>query len=475
MKRWLGIAITGVCLVIFTGLLLYLINYMSYLDIRSPYEGYELGYDDVFIKPEVYCSSNMRQEDIKKVDMVGELALDNRTYNHNQKTGKVTSKSSKKGILKKGRYDLGLRLNGQTENVLVSIHDTINPVFKQAYNEVMVLSVDDAKDYFIVDDWSENIELTILVQDKKATALAVDESGNYAESELTCKIVKDKKDTTHLPDKDERVYIHYETADSEEEYNNILNKAKDKQEKLKKAEEELKKKLFKDDDLYKKYKEEEDKRHQEIVDKIDKEKNSNNQTETEDRKDNEDNKPASKPEEKEDKKPNKSNEFNKPNTTDKKLATYKNENKNDQEKPATPTMPSQPNTNTEKPSKPACTDGPSQGYYRTETEASRDTPAGYRCMCLDKDDSHVICGVTYYKGIYKRIDLTEGEMRQLDEKLNSVKGNPFKFYIEDINNTDVIINESDYILNLKSLIEKKGYNVMGIDKIANYLKIRLNK
>ncbi len=321
-------------LIVTMGLCAYLLLTANYLTIKSPYAGYELGYDPVRIDSELLCSPTMK--DRSAVSFDSDLLTDTETYLYKESDKSVITKKSKKNILRIGKYSVTAKLNGASDSVLLSVFDTIAPRILNQYTTtpLKVVNPEDVQGYIEVDDYSEELTLTTYYdkEEKTIRLLITDEGYNSAESVWRIELVKEGRQTP-LPDGMKEYSITYRQEDSLDSYSESVVRYEKQRQELVEREDKLQKNLLKDE--YETVKDELNKRHEEI---------ENDQPEPPTHTADED-KPKKDNNDKADK-----DDIDKNNTDDK------------DEESDEPT---------------ACTDTPPKGYYATENSARGNTPNGY--------------------------------------------------------------------------------------------------
>lgn len=197
-KIIIGSSLVGV-VVLCVGAFL-LITY-DYLTIRSPYVGYELGYQDANIGNEALLSPVMKDRTKAKLD--SELKRNKEKYTYDEVTS--IAKTVNMDYLYNGKYDINATLLGQEDKILVSVHDTYAPMFVNLYPTLVIeqdalKSYDDLALYFNIEDFDLNADFIVLADNvdlaKEGTysihVTGYDTSGNYQEVEVPVNIVSHK-------------------------------------------------------------------------------------------------------------------------------------------------------------------------------------------------------------------------------------------------------------------------------------------
>lgn len=358
--------IIGLMACVFFGLSLMFYYYLFEADIlliKSPYVGYELGYEPTILRPSKFCSTEMKSVDTVKLD--GDL-YDSKIYNiDNEK--KVTTIASKKNVLCIGKYSVDVSLGNDSKKVMVSVFDTIKPFFTMTYDclKLKEVSADTLSKYIVVEDFSEEIEITYFEDTKNKTIhlTATDESRNWQEIEVKYELVKKDSQTTKVPDlTDKSTTYRFKRVKSIEEYYQMHANYTKESENIRKKEDDLQKKLL-TEEQYKEIREELDKKHEELEKKNDKKTEIIEQYKPK-KEDNTDNKPDKDDSNKED----------------------KDESDN------------QGDTNIKQPT--ACTDKPPRNYYYNESTARGNAPSGYVFSGWSGAKVEV-CGRIYRKANYE--------------------------------------------------------------------------
>lgn len=171
----------------------------NYLVIKSGYNGYEAGYEDVLLKPEVFCSTEMK--DPTKADIESELITNEANYEYKEETRKAMTKD--KEYLYEGRYKIDVILGGQREGVVLSVYDTQPPIFLNIMKNLIVeqgMTTEDLAMYFPIQDFDDQTTLVLFLDDinlnkpqkTKATVVAHDSHGNLKELEINLEILSHK-------------------------------------------------------------------------------------------------------------------------------------------------------------------------------------------------------------------------------------------------------------------------------------------
>lgn len=192
-----GYIVTGIStMIIFFIVLLYLMVSTPILVIRSPYRGYEAGYEEVFLSPSLFCSKEMKTTNGVEID--SELKSDTNKYTYNTQTRKVVTKN--KTYLYEGKYEMSLCMNHDRQQVILSVYDTQAPLFLE-YNTRMTIeqgmTTKELAPYFPIMDYDDKKEVILFMEDidlnkvqkTKATVLAKDSHGNYTELPIKLNIV----------------------------------------------------------------------------------------------------------------------------------------------------------------------------------------------------------------------------------------------------------------------------------------------
>lgn len=351
------------CVFLGLGLMLYYAFTSDILLIKSPYAGYELGYEPTILRPSKFCATQMKSTDNVKLN--GDL-YNKEIYNiDNEK--KVTTIASKKNVLCIGKYSVDVSLGNDSKKVMVSVFDTIKPFFTMTYDclKLKEVSADTLSKYIAVEDFSEEIEITYFEDTKNKTIhlTATDESRNWQEIEVKYELVKKDSQTTKVPDlTDNFTTYRFKQVKSIEEYYQMQANYTKESENIRKKEDDLQKKLL-TEEQYKEIREELDKKHEELEKKNDK-----------------------KTEIIEQEKPKK--EDNTDNKTDKDNSNKKDKDESD----------NQGDTNIKQPT--ACTDIPPRGYFVHESTARGSTPKGYVFKGWIGNPIEV-CGRVYRKANYQ--------------------------------------------------------------------------
>lgn len=374
-------------LIVTMGLCAYLLLTANYLTIKSPYAGYELGYDPVRIDSELLCSPTMK--DRSAVSFDSDLLTDTETYLYKESDKSVITKKSKKNILRIGKYSVTAKLNGASDSVLLSVFDTIAPRILNQYTTtpLEVVNLEDVQGYIEVDDYSEELTLTTYYdkEEKTIRLLITDEGYNSAESVWRIELVKEGRQTP-LPDGMKEYSLTYRQEDSLDSYNESVAGYEKQRQELVEREDKLQKDLLKDE--YETVKDELNKRHEEI---------ENDQPEP----------PTQTADEDKPKKDN--NDKADKDDKDDKDDTDKNNTDDKDEESDEPT---------------ACTDTPPKGYYATENSARGNTPNGYTFEGFEGNAIEV-CGRQYRKARYVKAcepRLRDGEYASEADARNSVGG-----------------------------------------------------
>ena len=197
-KIVIGSSLVGV-VVLCVGAFL-LITY-DYLTIRSPYVGYELGYQEANIGNEALLSPVMKDRTKAKLD--SELKRNKEKYTYDEVTS--IAKTVNMDYLYTGKYDVDATLLGQEDKILVSVHDTYAPMFVNLYPTLVIeqdalKSYDDLALYFNIEDFDLTADFIVLADNvdlaKEGTysihVTGFDTSGNYKELEVPVQIVSHK-------------------------------------------------------------------------------------------------------------------------------------------------------------------------------------------------------------------------------------------------------------------------------------------
>lgn len=184
-----------------TCMLYYLLTY-DYLTIRSPYVGYELGYQQANIGPEALLSPQMR--DRTKATIESELKTNTEKYTYDEET--QIAKTVDMDYLYNGRYELSAVLGSQSDRMMMSVHDSYAPVFLNLYPEIVIeenalKEKAELVEYFNIQDYDTGAEIAILadkIDIKKAgsytiRAMGYDTSGNFTEVEVPVRIITSKE------------------------------------------------------------------------------------------------------------------------------------------------------------------------------------------------------------------------------------------------------------------------------------------
>lgn len=184
-----------------TCMLYYLLTY-DYLTIRSPYVGYELGYQQANIGQEALLSPQMR--DRTKATIESELKTNTEKYTYDEET--QIAKTIDMDYLYNGRYELSAVLGSQSDRMMMSVHDSYAPVFLNLYPEIVIeenalKEKAELVEYFNIQDYDTDAEMAILadkIELKKAgsytiRAMGYDTSGNFTEVEVPVRIVTSKE------------------------------------------------------------------------------------------------------------------------------------------------------------------------------------------------------------------------------------------------------------------------------------------
>lgn len=243
--------------------LLYLMVSTPILVIRSPYRGYEAGYEEVFLSPSLFCSKEMKTTDGVEID--SELKSDRNNYTYNTQTKKVVTKD--KTYLYEGKYEMSLCMNHDKQQIILSVYDTQAPIFLE-YNTNMTIeqgmTTKELAPYFPIMDYDDRKEVILFmenidlnkVQKTKATALAKDSHGNHTELPIKLNIVSHEWAKKN-PEKMSRSYKDNTpsklTITKMDEYNKTIRSLDKTREDYLKKEEELAKSLGADKPDFDKY------------------------------------------------------------------------------------------------------------------------------------------------------------------------------------------------------------------------------
>lgn len=378
------------CVFAVCAIMVFYVSTTEILLIKSPYAGYELGYEPTILRPSKFCSTQMKSTDNVKLN--GDL-YDKEIYNiDNEK--KVTTIASKKNVLCIGKYSVDVSLGNDSKKVMVSVFDTIKPFFTRTYDCLKMTSFDELSNYIEVEDFSEVIDITYYADKQGIIYItATDEGRNSQEASFKYELVEKAEQATKKPFMtDQATTYRFKRAESLDKYNEIVNNYAKEQEQIVKKEDNLRKQLLTDEE-YRKVKKDLDRKHEELEKKNDK-----------------------KTEIIEPEKPKK--EDNTGNKTDK---DDKDESGNE--------------SDTKQPT--ACTDKPPRGYFFHESTARGSTPKGYVFKGWTGSPIEV-CRRTYRKANYQKKEvacepkLEKGQYAtEQDAKNALVYG--YDYYIKPIN------------------------------------------
>lgn len=194
------IIIMTIVAICFTVLLINLFT-LTMLIIRSPYRGYEVGYEDVVLLPSVFCSPEMLNVDGVEID--SELKTDKKHYTYETKTKKANTRS--RDYLYHGKYDIDVSKDGTSEGVMIAVYDTQPPIYLSHTPHLIIeqgMTKWDLAGYFPIFDYDdettvilfvENIDLNKPQRKTKATVLTHDSHGNEREKTIELTILTHKE------------------------------------------------------------------------------------------------------------------------------------------------------------------------------------------------------------------------------------------------------------------------------------------
>lgn len=230
VERW--IYVIGFLVLCFIAYAMFTFYKTDSLVIKSPYAGYQAGYDEVYIKQDVFCAPRMRNPEA--VELHSTLFTNREKYLVDPKTKQVTSKG--RDYLYEGKYEVQASLDGASEDIMVSIYDTQPPIFTKNIKQLVVrvgIQEEDLAEYFPIFDYDDRTTLVLFKenidfqkpQKVQVTAIAHDSHGNNREEQIILYLV-DKGYKGKLSEKvnaDERVktfMVKYEKE--KEEYKKKL-------------------------------------------------------------------------------------------------------------------------------------------------------------------------------------------------------------------------------------------------------------
>lgn len=217
--------IFGIVLVIF-----FLFN-QNPLVVRSLYRGYEAGYDSVFLKSEIFCSTKMRST--TDVQISSALMHDTSKYTYDTETGLVNTKGIE--YLNIGKYNIDVSLKNSTKNIVLSVYDTQPPIFlspEKTFTVPAGLTSEELAGYFPVRDYDPQKSLVIFAVDPDLTKpqksdlalLCYDTSGNYSLRNITLEVKEQKKGIKFSKQYDDRAgYITIQTRSEMESLEDQLD------------------------------------------------------------------------------------------------------------------------------------------------------------------------------------------------------------------------------------------------------------
>ena len=243
--KWYITAVVLFSVVLFA-MCVYMVSWIP-LTIRSPYSGYELGYQKVILSADKLCSSEMA--DKTGVTLESPLISNTELYDYDETTKEVVAKDSKYHILPCGKYKVKVLLKGQESKVTLSVFDTIAPQIWSDYTKVplVVKTTRDIPKYVVVKDYSEKIHITYYPDTKKHLVyiMATDESSNTTKTVWRYE-VNLEGEVTQKSDRDEKSpVITSEEVKSLEDFEQIERENEKKRAEIVKEEESLQKELLK--------------------------------------------------------------------------------------------------------------------------------------------------------------------------------------------------------------------------------------
>lgn len=236
VERW--IYVIGFLVLCFIAYAMFTFYKTDSLVIKSPYAGYQAGYDEVYIKQDVFCSPRMRNPEA--VELHSTLFTNREKYLVDPETKQATSKG--RDYLYEGKYEVQASLDGASEDIMVSIYDTQPPIFIKNIKQLVVragIHEEDLAEYFPIFDYDDRTTLVLFKENidfqkpKKVqvTAIAHDSHGNNREEQIILYLV-DKGYKGKLSEKvnaDERVKTFMVKDEKEkEEYKKKLTTQRNK-------------------------------------------------------------------------------------------------------------------------------------------------------------------------------------------------------------------------------------------------------